>query len=45
MLDVAAGITALAGILGLLLLPRPARPAAPAPARDEPRVPAAAAQE
>jgi MFS family permease len=38
MLDVAAGITALAGILGLLLLPRPARPAAPAPDRDEPRV-------
>jgi MFS family permease len=41
MLDVAAAITALAGVLGLLLLPRPARPTAAAPARDEPRVPAA----
>jgi hypothetical protein len=41
MLDLAAAITALAGVLGLLLLPRRARSGTPAPDRDEPRVPGA----
>jgi hypothetical protein len=38
MLDVAAGITALAGVLGLVLLPRREQAAGPAPEREEPRV-------
>ena len=38
MLDVAAAITALAGVLGLVLLPRNERAAGPALEREEPRV-------
>jgi MFS family permease len=41
MLDLAAAITALAGALGLVLLPRRGHSAAPAPDRDEPTVPGA----